>query len=172
TGWKETDFGARGEITVKDGAIVLTQGDPLTGITLAAEPPARMNYEIALEAMRLDGDDFFCALTVPVADSHCTLVVGGWGGSLVGISSIDDMDASENGTSQFRKFDSNRWYRIRLRTTPQKIEVWIDDERFVNADIEGHKVSMRAGEIEACAPLGIATFRTKSALRDLRIRKL
>jgi sugar phosphate isomerase/epimerase len=171
-GWKVTDYGARGEVTVKDGQIVIDAGDPLTGINLAGEPPARMNYEISLDAMKLDGDDFFCALTVPVGQSFCTLVVGGWGGSLVGISNIDEMDASENFTTQFRKFISNRWYRIRLRVTAKKLEAWIDDEQLVDADIEGKKISMRLGEIEMSQPLGITTFRTRSAVRDIKLRTL
>jgi sugar phosphate isomerase/epimerase len=171
-GWKVTDYGARGEVQVKDGQIILDAGDPLTGINLAGEPPARMDYEISLEAMKLDGDDFFCALTVPVAKSCCTLVVGGWGGALVGISSIDEMDASENFTTQFRKFVANRWYRIRMRVTAKKLEAWIDDEQLVDADIEGKKISMRLGEIEMSQPLGIATFRTRSALRGIKVRTL
>lgn len=171
-GWKVTDYGARGEVKVKDGQIIIDAGDPLTGITLAGEPPARQNYEISLEAMKLDGDDFFCALTVPVDKSACTLVVGGWGGSLVGVSNIDEMDASENFTTQFRKFVSNRWYKIRLRVTAKKLEAWVDDEQLVNADIEGKKISMRLGEIEMSQPLGIATFRTRSALRDIKFRTL
>jgi sugar phosphate isomerase/epimerase len=171
-GWKVTNYGARGEVTVKDGQIVIDAGDPLTGINFAGEPPAKIDYEISLEAMKLDGDDFFCALTVPVAQSFCTLVVGGWGGTLVGISNIDEMDASENFTTQFRKFLSNRWYRIRLRVTAKKLEAWIDDEQLVDADIEGKKVSMRLGEIEMSQPLGIATFRTRAALRDIKLRTL
>jgi sugar phosphate isomerase/epimerase len=171
-GWKVTDYGARGEVQVKDGQIIIDAGDPLTGITIAGEPPARMDYEISLEAMKLDGDDFFCALTAPVGKSACTLVIGGWGGSLVGISSIDEMDASENFTTQFRKFVPNRWYRIRFRVTAKKLQAWIDDEQLVDADIEGKKISMRLGEIEMSQPLGIATFRTRSALRDIKVRTL
>ncbi|HET6407584.1 MAG TPA: family 16 glycoside hydrolase, partial [Chthoniobacteraceae bacterium] len=135
-------------------------------------PPALINYEISLEAMKLDGDDFFCALTVPVAQSFCTLVIGGWGGTLVGISNIDEMDASENFTSQFRKFVPNRWYQIRFRVTSKKLEAWIDDEQLVDADIEGKKISMRLGEIEMCQPLGIATFRTRSALRNIKLKTI
>jgi sugar phosphate isomerase/epimerase len=171
-GWKVTDYGARGEVRVKDGQIVMDAGDPLTGISLAGEPPARINYEISLEAMKLDGDDFFCALTAPVGESHCTLVIGGWGGSLVGISNIDEMDASENFTTQFRKFVSNRWYKIRFRVTAKKLEAWIDDEHLIDADIEGKKISMRLGEIEMSQPLGFATFRTRAALKDIKLRKL
>ncbi len=171
-GWKTTDFGSGGEVKVEDGNLLIGQGDPLTGITFADEPPARMNYEISLEAMKLSGDDFFCALTAPVDKACGTLVLGGWGGSLIGFSSIDDLDASENTTTQFKKFDKNKWYRIRLRVTPKKIEAWIDDEQWVNADIEGKKVSMRPGEIELSQPLGIATFQTASQFRNITFRKL
>jgi sugar phosphate isomerase/epimerase len=171
-GWKPIDYGARGEVKVENGQIILGQGDPMTGIVLASEPPARIDYEVTLEAMRVEGDDFFCGLTVPVGDACGTLVVGGWGGSLIGFSSIDEMDASENSTTQFRKLDAGRWYRIRMRVTAKKIETWIDDERIFEAEIEGKKISMRPGEIEISQPFGLTSFRTKAALRDIRFRKL
>lgn len=172
TGWKVTDFAGHGPVEVVDAQIVIDMGDPLSGVTLAAEPPLRMNYELTLEAMKVQGDDFFCGLTFPVDKTCCTLVAGGWGGSLVGISSLDGMDASENSTGKFKKFEKNRWYRFRVRVTPAKIEAWIDDEQLVDVEIAGRKVGMRLGEIESSQPLGIATFRTKAALRDIKIRKL
>jgi sugar phosphate isomerase/epimerase len=171
-GWKVTDYGARGEVTVSDGRIVLDAGDPLTGITLDGEPPARMNYEITLEAMKLSGDDFFCALTLPVGDACGTLVVGGWGGSLVGFSSIDELDASENSTTQFKKFDPNQWYRLRVRVTPERLQFWIDDEPFIDTEIAGKKIGMRLGEIEMSQPLGLTSFRTRAALRNIHFRRL
>ena len=79
-------------------------GDPFTGINWTNDFP-KMNYEVALDAMRVMGSDFFCGLTVPVGDTFCSLIVGGWGGSLVGISSLDGMDASENETTKFISFE-------------------------------------------------------------------
>ena len=76
--------------------------------------------------MRVDGIDFFCGLTFPVADSHASFIVGGWGGTVVGISSIDGMDASENATTKYVKFQLKRWYKIRIRVTPTSIQAWID----------------------------------------------
>jgi hypothetical protein len=171
-GWKPTGYGAGGEVKVADGQIVIEAGDPLSGIIVDGEPPARMNYEISFEAMRLEGDDFFCALTAPVEQACCTLVLGGWGGTLVGISSIDGLDASENSTTQHRKFESNRWYRIRFRVTPKKLEAWIDEKQVIDANIEGKKISMRRGEIEMSQPLGFSNYRTKSALRNIKLRNL
>lgn len=172
TGWKITPFAGHGAVSAANGQLALEPGDPLTGITFAQAPPLRMNYELRLEAMKLAGDDFFCGLTFPVDKESCTLVVGGWGGTLVGVSSINGQDASENSTSQFRKFEKNRWYRFRVRVTPEKLEVWIDDEQFVDLEIAGQKIGMRAGEIELSQPLGLATFQTKAAFRDIKIRPL
>src|SRR5581483_5029836 len=107
-GWKETSFAGHGDIDRVSGVIVMNQGDPLTGINWT-NPFPDMGYEVALDAMRVSGSDFLCGLTVPVADSWCTLIVGGWGGSLVGISSLDGMDASENETSKFENFENGKW---------------------------------------------------------------
>ena len=54
-------------------------------------------------------------------------MIGGWGGGgVVGISSVDDLDASENETMNIEGFNDNTWYRVRVRVTDQKIEAWID----------------------------------------------
>src|SRR5204862_4036533 len=135
------------EISVADAQIVVVPGDPLSGVTLADEPSLRMNYEITVEAMKLMGSDFFCGLTFPVGPASCTLIAGGWGGALVGLSSIDGQDASENSTTQFRKFDVNHWYRFRVRVTPDRIQAWIDDEQLIDADIDEKEIGMRPGEI-------------------------
>jgi hypothetical protein len=170
-GWVPSDFGGRGEVELEDGAIVLGAGNDLTGVTYRGELP-KGDYEVELDAKRLEGGDFFCGLTVPVGENHCTLVVGGWGGGLVGISCIDGLDASENATTSHRKFDSGRWYQIRLRVTAKKIQAWIDGDPVVDAEIGGKKISMRRGEIELSQPLGIATFRTRAALRRIQIKPL
>ena len=107
TGWKETDFAGHGQVQCESGMIVLGMGNDFTGISRTNEPPT-VNYEIALDAMRAQGSDFFCGLTFPVKDSFCSLIVGGWGGAVVGLSSIDGEDASENETTKFMKFDLGR----------------------------------------------------------------
>ena len=78
----------------------------------------KTNYELRLEAMRADGHDFFAGITFPVNDSHCSWIVGGWGGSIVGLSSLDDMDASENDTSISRNFQTGRWYTLTSASCP------------------------------------------------------
>jgi hypothetical protein len=172
-GWQVSDFIAHGSVTCDSGLIVLDSGATMTGInwTNTNDLP-RMNYEVALDAMRLDGSDFFCALTFPVADSYCTLVLGGWGGSITGLSSIDDQDASENETSKWVSYDLKRWYRARVRVTEGKIEAWLDDEQIVKIPTAGRKIGLRFGDIELSKPLGVATYETRGAIREIKLRKL
>lgn len=169
--WKASDFTGNGTIGVRDGVIAISTGAPMSGITWRGEPPARMDYEIELEAMRTQGDDFFCGLTFPVGTNPCSLIVGGWAGSVTGLSSVNGSDASENETTSTRKYENNRWYRIRLKVTKSKIEAWIDDDPVVDLETEGRRFSVR-WEVEPSIPLGLATWHTGAAVRTIRIRRV
>jgi hypothetical protein len=168
-GWHETQFGGRGEVECTNGLLVLYTGDPFTGVNFTNTFPTN-NYEIALDAIRISGSDFFCGLTVPVSNSFCTLIVGGWGGSLMGISSLDGIDASENETARYTSFDSRRWYRIRLRVTTKRLEAWLDDDKVIDVNTRDRRISMRAGDIEMSAPVGVASWQTTAALRNIKYR--
>lgn len=171
--WAKTDFSGKGEVSIdKKGNLVLGMGIELTGVHWTGKDYPKLNYEIQLEAKRAQGGDFFCGLTFPYADSNASLILGGWGGALVGISSIDDFDASENETGDVYVFEENRWYKVRLRVTKEKLSAWIDDKQIVEVEVEDRKISMRTGEIEMSAPLGIATYSTTGVIRNIRLRKL
>ena len=169
--WKPTEFGGEGAVRVRSGTIVLDRGSNMTGITWTGGPLPKTNYEISLEAMRLSGSDFFCGLTFPVGDSHCSFIVGGWGGGVVGLSSIDGRDASENETTQVMDFTDNRWYRVLVRVTPARIQSWIDNEEMVDVAIGGRRIGIR-WEVELSRPLGVATWLTSAALRDIKLREI
>ena len=171
TGWRPTPFSGRGEVEVRDGVILANMGDPFTGLNWTNDFP-KMNYEIALDAARVSGADFFCGLTVPVGDAFCSLIVGGWGGSLVGISSLDSMDASENETTKYVTFLSNHWYRIRLRVTEGRLEGWIDQEKLIDVVTTGRRIALRPGEIEESKPFGLACWQTGAAWRQIRLRSV
>jgi hypothetical protein len=143
----------------------------MTGITYDRDDFPTQDYEVILEGKKLSGNDFFCTTTFPVGGAHCSLVVGGWGGVVVGVSSIDGRDASENATRTERSFKKDRWYRVRIRVTRERVEAWIDDERVVNLATKGKKLSVR-GECEACKPFGVVTWRTSGAVKDIRVRAL
>ena len=171
--WKITDFGGQGKVYVKDESLILEVGSDMTGVTWDG-PVVRMNYEITLETMRISGSDFFCGLTFPVDANHCSLVLGGWGGTLCGLSNIDYYDAANNETTQFMSFENGRWYHVRLRVTPGRIQAWLDkneDEPLVDMDITGRKIDTRI-EMDLCQPMGIATWQTSGAIRNMKLRRL
>ena len=168
-GWKISDFAGSGPVRVQDGKLILEMGT-MTGVAYT-NPIPRMNYEISLDAMRVDGSDFFCGLTFPVGNDPCSLIVGGWGGGVVGLSSLDGQDAANNDTTQYLNFEKGRWYHIRLRVVPNRIQAWIDDDKVVDADTTERRISIRI-EMEESKPLGIATWSTTGALRNIQVRKL
>jgi hypothetical protein len=169
-GWKETPFTSRGKVEVKDGMIVLGAGY-MTGINWAGKFPTS-GYEVRFEAMRISGSDFFASITFPVKDSFCTWINGGWGGSLVGLSSLDGNDASENETSTSHEFVNGRWYAFRLQVTASAIRGWIDGAQFIEADIAGRRVDLRPGDIELSVPLGFASYSTVGGIRKIEYRLL
>jgi hypothetical protein len=170
-GWKPADYLRAGKVSVKDGSIVMERGNQLTGVVYSRGDFPKTDYEVSLEGKKLDGDDFFCTTTFPVGNSFCSFVVGGWGGSTVGLSSINSADASENETSTSKEFKPNVWYRVRIRVMADRIRAWIDDEKLVDVDIENRKISIRI-ECNACKPFGVATYATTGAVRNIRVRPL
>ncbi|MEX2671278.1 MAG: DUF1080 domain-containing protein [Phycisphaeraceae bacterium] len=170
--WQITEFGGQGDVTIKDNAIHLAFGNGLTGIHWDREAaPPTTNYEIQLQAKRIEGNDFFCGLTFPVGEDHCSFIVGGWGGTVVGLSSLDFFDASQNETTTVMAFEKDQWYDIRVRVEPDRIQAWIDDESVVDVNIEDRHIGIRP-EVSLSRPLGIAAWNTSAALRDIKLRKL
>jgi hypothetical protein len=172
TNWAVTDFAGHGPVTVDAGQIKIAMGDDLGGITWTNGPLPKTDYEISLDAVKVEGGDFFCGLTFPVADSSCSLIVGGWGGGLVGLSSLDGQDASENETSKSMYLETGHSYHVVLRVTPKKIEAWLDKDKVIDVSIEGRKVALRPGAIYLSAPLGVATYSTTAKLKDFKLRLL
>ena len=171
--WERTDFAGKGEVMIdENGSLVLEMGAELSGVHWKGEPLPVVNYEIHFKAKRTMGSDFFCGLTFPFKQSHATLILGGWGGSLIGISSIDDFDASENETGDAYIFEDNQWYDIRLRVTDSEIYVWINEEQVIDCEVEGRKVAMRFGEIEMSVPLGICTYATTGVIREVLLKRI
>lgn len=174
-GWKDSGFAGAGEVTVlpdfkgQGPVIRIDAGQSLSGLTFT-NPVPKTNFEITLEALKVQGNDFFIGLTFPVGEAHATLVLGGWGGATTGISSIDGLDASENDTTKFLGYEKDKWFRIRMKVTPARLETWINDDKVVDQDIKDRRISMRFGEIESSVPLGIATYQTTTVVRRVQIK--
>lgn len=171
--WKvveQFEFRRHGEVAVRDGAIVLGAGKPGTCIRYDGPVP-KIDYEISLEAQRVEGEDFFCGMTFMVEDEPLSLILGGWGGQTCGLSCIDGEPAAENETCEFRDFENGRWYSIRVRVTKPKIQVWVDGEKLIDFQREDKRLSIWF-EKESVTPLAIATWRTTGAVRNLKIRPI
>ena len=126
SGWEETDYAGRGNVKVQNGELHIENGLVITGVTYTNKTVLpKTNYEIEYQAKKLNGTDFFGLLTFPVGDAHASLVTGGWGGAVTGISSINSMDASENNTTVYLRFNKDHWYKFRLRVTPDNLSVWM-----------------------------------------------
>jgi len=170
-GWKPSFTEFSGKAEVKDGAIVLQKGMKMTGVTYAGKDFPKSDYEVVLEGKRIEGKDFFCTTTFPVGGGFCSLVVGGWGGMLTGISSINGADASENETTSSTEFKDNTWYKVRIRVSEKKVEAWIGEEKVADVERKGRKFTTRI-ECEDCQPFGLATYDTVGAVREIKLRTL
>lgn len=159
------------------GGLILHAGSPMTGVVYphwAHDGLPVTDYAIQYEAKRISGEDFFGTVTFPVGsvDRCVSFVLGGWGGSQVGISSIDGYDASENLTGSRQHLETGRWYHIRIEVREKSLRVLLDDRPIINTNIAGRQLGMRAGEIDRCMPFGFASFRTEARLRNLKVEKL
>jgi hypothetical protein len=170
-GWKRTDFSSTGDVKVADGAIVMAEGNPMTGITSTRKDLPTFNYELTYEARRIAGHDFFAAATFPVGKSFITLVNGGWGGNVTGLSSLDGQDASENETTKGYSYKDRTWYRFRVRVTGDVIRCWINDQQVVDVNYANRQVRTRI-ETNMNQPLGFATWEAGGALRRIEVRLL
>lgn len=167
--WEITNFGTQGPVRVSGGKIVIGMGDGCSGINFTEAFP-KVNYEVGLEARKTSGNDFFCGLTFPVNEKFCSLIVGGWGGPVVGLSTIDGMDASENETKKLIRFEKDRWYNIRLKVSESKITAWIDHELVVDFDYQDRELGIRP-EVSLSRPLGICTWMTTAEIKNIWFRE-
>lgn len=172
--WKIVDqfvFKRHGAVRIENGAISLGKGDPGTAVVWNGPAPPVNGYEIRFEGRRTAGDDFFCGLTFPIDKSHCTLIVGGWGGSVTGLSNVDDYPAVENETTNAVEIVENRWHKLRLRVASTAVQAWFDDTKIVDLDPREKRFGVW-WEQEPVRPLGFATWNTAAEYRGLRLERL
>ena len=168
--WQVIDYEGHGAISIADSCIIIGKGEFISGIRWTEYFP-KTNYEVTLYAKRVDGNDFFCGMTFPVKESFLTLVLGGWGGSLCGLSCIDGYDAANNFTGKIFYFGTGAWWPVRLRVTDKKIEAWVEQDKIVDFTIGNSSLSLRL-EVESSVPFGITTYKTTGALRDIKLQMI
>lgn len=177
--WKSINFGGEGEVYYKDGALNLDVG-LLTGVRYQGDITEVFgkdleNYEITIEAKRVQGLDIFLGLTFPVGkDGSVSLVLGGWAGVVNGISNLDGLNASENDTTTYKEggYKDNQWYKARVRVTTDKIQCFVDDKKIVDIKRADYNQYDTHGMVLDSKPFGIFTYETWGAYRNLQVRKL
>jgi len=195
-GWTVSKLDADKKIEIQDGCIIVGRDDLASGIKYD-KPFPKSNYEILYQAKRVKGYDFFGTITFPVKESHCSFITGGWSGYVIGLSSINGYDASENETTAFHDFKDKQWYQFRVRVSDDRITVWCypvgkdgkvieapkDDPKAGDAarkEIEKPKVDLALKdknlstrlEVTFFKPLGFSTWNTEGHLRDIKYREL
>lgn len=170
-GWKKVESYKTGGVKVEDGAIVLEAGGPMTAVVSTRTDLPTTDYELSFEAKRTTGQDFFAAATFPVGKGFITLINGGWGGSVTGLSSINGSDASENETRRFVKYQNDTWYRFRVQVTDDVIRCWVDDKEAFAVNHKGQEVKTRI-ETRTHQPLGFASYRSTGLVKGVQVRKL
>jgi len=168
--WTECHFGGDGPIEIGKRVTKIGMGDPMSGVRWEGKFP-KDSYELRLEARRTDGFDFFCGVTFPIGSKSCSLVLGGWGGGVLGISSIDGEDASSNETTQFMTFKNDQWYKIRIEVLPKTLKCWVEDKLMVDVERADHQFDIRI-EMDPALPLGIANYQCDSEIRNVEMRDL
>lgn len=169
--WQTGVYGDPPEYELVEGGVVLPQTAWLSGLTYTAELP-RTPYRLEVEATRRYGSDFFLGVTFPVRDAHLTLVLGGWGGGVTGLSCIDGRDASENDTRTTLHFPNGKRQRVVIDVSDERVTASVNGEVAVDRDLlPDEELSLRT-EVLASRPLGLAAFATSTTVHAVRVQEL
>ncbi|MDR0796975.1 MAG: hypothetical protein LBE79_13160, partial [Tannerella sp.] len=114
--------------------------------------------------------DIFAGLTFPYGDTYASLIFGGWGGVVNGLSSIDGFDASENETQQLFSWNDNHWYPVQLRVTPDSIFAKVGSEIIVNLATAKKEIHLRADYLDTGFTFWV--YNSSGEIRNVRIRKI
>ena len=170
-GWKVVAGSKAGKVSVEGDSLALGLGSPMTAVTSTRTDLPTLDYALTFEAKRTEGNDFFAAATFPVGSSFVTLVNGGWGGSVTGLSLINGASASENETNHFVKYRNDVWYAFEVQVTARAIRCRVDSADIFVFDHEGAQLKTRI-ETRANEPLGFASYRSSGLIRKVQVRPL
>ncbi|MFW6163799.1 MAG: family 16 glycoside hydrolase, partial [Planctomycetota bacterium] len=166
---------AAGPVAVEEGSVVLGQGWPWTGAVWTGAVPS-VDYEFEIEGQRVKGTGDFCSVVFPVKDQFCKLNVGGHWPYVIALDTIDGRTGRDgrNPARREASFEDGRWYRVRARVTAERVEAWLDGEQVINLPLDPHELTLfdQYPSMAALKPFGVCTWKTKGAIRNLRLRRL
>ncbi|NQT85178.1 DUF1080 domain-containing protein, partial [bacterium] len=164
--------GKGGQARAADGELIIEQGSPMSGVAWTGAFPTT-DYELSFEAKRVAGGEDFGTVTFPIDRMYATLLIGARHGPYTGLSSVDGKYYHpRNITTRQLPFQRGQWYRVRLRVTRDGVAAWVDDQQLFDVDRRKHTIGAQIRSLEPVRPLGISTWRTKAALRNIRLRRL
>lgn len=171
-GWDIVRYGGEGEPYAVDGTLVLPMATAgmMTGVRWVGETLPVIDYIIYYEARRVAGHDIFAGLSFPYGDTSASLIIGGWGGIVNGLSSINDYDASENETTRLFSLNDNEWYPVQLRVTTDSIRAIVGNGQVIDIATAGKNIHLRGGLADT--GLTFWTYVTTGEIRNIRIKKL
>ncbi|MBM4036809.1 MAG: DUF1080 domain-containing protein, partial [Planctomycetes bacterium] len=174
-GWRVLRTGSYaggGEVAVRDGAVQLGGGVPRTGICAAQQLP-RLDYEFALEAMRVEGNEGFASVVFPIGNAQCLLIVGAEDGKLVCLDSVRRQTGGRIETKRRLDFVNRQWYEVRLRVTAGRLEAWIGKERMVDLATPECTFELPSRVAEGVQPFTVCASKgTVAALCNIRLRRI
>ena len=175
TGWKIVKYVNESEPNepyVLDGKLILPEAVKglMTGVCWTGDSLPVNNYIIYYEARRVEGRDIFAGLTFPYGDTSASLIFGGWGGIVNGLSSINGYDASENETTQHFSFQNKQWYPVQLYVTPDSIRATVGTEKIVDIATAGKDIHLRSENLDT--GLTLWTYQTAGEIRNICIKSL
>jgi len=171
-GWETIPFSGGGKPRVEYCAMILPRAvvGIMTGVRWTGDSVPTVNYALHYEARRVEGNDIFAALTFPYEDTFASLIFGGWGGIVNGLSSIDGNDAAENETTQHFSFRNNQWYPVQLRVTTDSIRAFVGTEKIVDIATAGKYIHLRSEALYT--GLSLWTYNSTGEIRNVRIKEL
>lgn len=171
-GWEIVRYGGEGEPYVKNGSLVLPRAvnGLMTGVCWVGDSLPNSDYIIYYEAKRVEGYDIFAGLSFPCGDSYASLIIGGWGGIVNGLSCINGYDASENETTQHFSVRDNEWLPIELYVTTERIRAVLKNDVLFDVSTKGKNIHLRGGLLDTGFTLW--TYLTTGEIKNLRIKKL
>ena len=156
-------------VHAEDGQLIFETGGMGTSIAWTRAFP-RADYEVSVEARRLEGNGAFCHMAFRVGATHCFLVVGGMG-NIVALDEVDKLNMHGNETTTRMDFEQERWYTIRLRVTRERVVVWLGDRKVIDLSGAADRLSLPFAW-QGLMPFGVGTWQTKAAMRNIKLRRL
>ncbi len=171
-GWQAAgDEATRGEVRLESGQIILNPGSPKTTVAWTSEFPAR-DYEVEVEAMRVEGRDAFCTIGLPLGEEQAQVAVG-WGpigrdSFMISVNAKDGSASADAVTEKRMQLKSGQWYRINVKVDDERVVVLVDGEPVLDVPRSDDTFPKRQDGNR----FNITSYDTKAAIRKVRLRSL